>query len=98
MMAINEILILFIFAFGAASLSNLIDDCIAPEMIFGRYGNWIRSKGFIGKPFGGCLICTNVWVSLVVYLAFMQPCSLNEWAFSILFVGISNSMLKFIIQ
>ena len=97
-MSAQEILLFLLIAFGAASLSNLIDDSIAPEMIFGKYGNWIRSKGFIGKPFGGCLICTNVWVSLIVYLAFLQPCSVNEWAFAALFVGISNSILKFIIR
>lgn len=97
-MTLDYIILLVFFAFGSASLSNLIDDCIAPEMIFGKYGNWIRSKGFIGKPFGGCLICTNVWVSLIVYLAFLHPCSINEWAFSVLFVGISNTILKFIIR
>lgn len=97
-MTLDYIILLLFLAFGAASLSNLIDDCIAPEMIFGKYGNWIRAKGFIGKPFGGCLICTNVWVSMIVYISFMQPCSVNEWAFAVLFVGISNSILKFIIR
>lgn len=97
-MTLDYIILLLFFAAAASSLSNLIDDCLNPDMIFGRYGNWIRSKGFIGKAFGGCLICTNVWVSLIVYIAFMQPCNLNEWAFALLFVGISNSILKFIIR
>jgi hypothetical protein len=89
---------LLFFAFAAASLSNFLDDCMAPEMIFGKYGNWIRSKGFWGKPFGGCLICMNVWVSACTYIVFLQPCSLIDWLLILPFIGISNTFLKFIIR
>lgn len=94
-MTAEEILLLFAVAFGAASLSNFLDDCMQPEMILGRYGDWVRSLGFWGKPLGGCLICMNVWVSIAVYLSFF---GLPEPVIAILFIGISNTILKFIIR
>lgn len=89
---------LFALAFGAASLSNFLDDCLQPEMIFGRYGDLVRSLGFWGKPLGGCLICMNVWVSLAVFVIFTQPCEWIDLGIAILFIGVSNTILKFIIR
>ena len=97
-MTITDAILLLILAFSAASLTNFIDDCISPEMIFGKYGNWVRSLGWIGKPIGGCIICTNVWVSAAVYVITLQPCTLAGYLFAILFVSVSNTILKFIIR
>lgn len=94
----EEIAVMMLVAVCAASLSNLIDDCIAPEMIFWKYGNWVRSLGWYGKPIGGCLLCTNVWVSLAVYLALFGLCGWQSVVFAILFIAVSNTALKFIIK
>jgi hypothetical protein len=46
-------------------------------------------------PIGGCIICTNVWITILMFLLFAF-CPL---AFLILAViGISNTALKFIIK
>jgi hypothetical protein len=97
-MILTDAILLLILAFSAASLTNFIDDCIAPEMIFSKYGEWVRSLGYVGKPIGGCIICTNVWVSAAVYFAAVLPCSLYGYLLAILFISVSNTILKFIIR
>ena len=97
-MTLTDAILLLILAFSAASLTNFIDDCISPEMIFGKYGEWVRYLGWIGKPIGGCIICTNVWVSFTVYMVTVKPCALSGYLLAILFVGVSNTILKFIIR
>lgn len=90
---------LIILAAIPAMFSNFIDDCLAPEMIFERYGNWVRSLGFWGKPIGGCLICTNTWVTTIWMFMVADICSVYDLAFhAVLFMGVSNTVLKFVIR
>jgi hypothetical protein len=92
---------LIILAAIPAGLSNWIDDCIAPDMIWARYGNWVRGLGFWGKPIGGCLICTNTWVTLIWmgFVCHKDIHSLSDLVFrAILFIAVSNTALKFIIR
>lgn len=46
--------------------SNFFDDCLYPNMIFAKYGEWVSKLGFIGKPIGACAICTNFWISILI--------------------------------
>ena len=87
---IEEILIL---AVTAAAISNMLDDFMSPDMIFDRYGNWVRSLGWWGKPLGGCLVCMNVWVAVVLY--FLPPCIALD---AISFIAYSHLIIKFIIR
>lgn len=85
--------ILFI-ALGSASLTNLFDDCIQKGMIFSRWGDFIRDKPW-GKPLGGCMICTNVWMTGLILILFYvsQPVALT-----LITLGISNTALKIILR
>lgn len=87
--------ILFI-GFASASLANLYDDCLQEGMLFERFGKWLKTGNtFVKKPLGGCLICTNVWVTVLVALVYITVPML----FMLLaLIGISNTILKFIIK
>lgn len=87
--------ILFI-GFSSASLANLYDDCLQPGMIFQNIGVWVNfNKSFWKKPLGGCIICTNVWVTILMSLAYI----FTPFLFiALAIIGISNTCLKFIIK
>ena len=59
---------LFLGAFFTACFSAFIDYCMLPEEIFGKYRELIEKLGYWGKPLGGCVICTNVWLSVFSFL------------------------------
>jgi hypothetical protein len=50
--------------------TSFLDDCMYPNMIFEKYGRWVASLGWIGKPLGSCSLCFNFWVTTVLYLSF----------------------------
>jgi hypothetical protein len=50
--------------------TSFIDDCMYPNMIFERYGRWVTSLGWWGKPIGGCPLCFNFWITTVFFLSF----------------------------
>lgn len=94
MFSLSAIANILFVALSGASLANLYDDCLQEGMIFAKFGAFIKDKFWL-KPLGGCLICTNVWVTLLVgIIYFLSPVLF----FAISIVGISNSILKFIIK
>lgn len=85
--------VLFI-GFISACFTNFFDDIIQEGMILEKYGKFIDNKP-IFKPLGGCLICTNVWVAvLMLFLFNFLPILFNILAI----FGIANTALKFIIK
>ena len=87
--------ILFV-AFSGASLANFFDDCLQDGMIFCKYGNFINTnKRWYFKPLGGCIICTNFWITILLVALFIF--SFKAFIFFSV-VGISNTFLKFIIK
>ena len=96
-----DILGILFVAFTTASLTNFIDDCLAEDMIFGKYGQWVKDGSTWKKPIGGCLICTNAWVNIITGTAaniYFQTDIINAIILIIALVAISNTMLKFIIR
>lgn len=85
--------IIFI-AFVGASLTNLFDDTIQEGMIFQFWGYVVRDNFWL-KPFGGCIICTCPWITLIVSGIYMISPFLF---FPIALIAISNTILKFIIR
>ena len=71
--------ILFV-AFSGASLANLYDDCLQDGMIFNKLGAFLQLEirlnqkrkvkklkvPFWKMPIGGCIICTNVWITVLM--------------------------------
>ena len=96
MLNLNVYADLIFIALVGASLSNLLDDCFQDGMIFSFYGKWINSlDSFISKPLGTCLICFNVWITILM-IAIYNIC---YPAFIILsIISISNTILKYIIK
>lgn len=85
--------VLFV-GFISACFTNFFDDMIQDGMILEKYGKFIDNKP-IFKPLGGCLICTNVWVAVLMILLFnFVPILFNILAI----FGIANTALKFIIK
>lgn len=85
--------ILFI-AFVGASVANFYDDCLQEGMIFSFIGKFVKDKFWL-KPLGGCIICTNVWITFLMSILYLF--------FPVIFIvfavlGISNTCLKFIIK
>ena len=69
----NELFNIISFALIGVSFgmfTSFIDDCFYPDMIFERYGRWVASLGWWGKPIGGCPLCFNFWVTTVFFLSF----------------------------
>lgn len=85
--------ILFL-ALGSASLTNLFDDCIQKGMIFSKWGDLIRDKSW-GKPLGGCMICTNVWMTILISILYL---TVQPLALVLITLGVSNTALKFILR
>lgn len=54
----------------------------------------LRDK-FWKKPIGGCIICTNVWITILVALIYYF---LNPLFIILSVIGISSTFLKFIIK
>jgi len=53
------------------------------------------NEKFLKKPIGGCIICTNVWITILLIILYYVLYPL----FIILsIIGISNTFLKFIIK
>jgi ABC-type uncharacterized transport system fused permease/ATPase subunit len=90
------ILILF-YALLTASFSYAIDEWIQEGMIFGFYGKWLEKTRYKNngpgkvvterwyyKPLGGCVICANVWHSVIFCL--VMGLSLH-WSVAIIFIS-----------
>lgn len=95
-----EIVYILFLSFVTASFSNWFDDCLQPNMIFARWGEFVKDKFWL-KPLGGCLICTNTWVNIVTAFGVFIFAGLNAWEFillSVTLISISNTFLKFIIK
>lgn len=84
---------LVIYAALCAAFADFLDDCLKPNMIFEKWGNFVEGKFWL-KPFGGCIQCTNVWINIIVYML-MIPC-ISQIDFVMLFgqIGASNYLLK----
>lgn len=92
---LNVFVEIILVALAGASLTNFFDDCIQDGMIFGRYGNWLRKdENFWKKPIGGCMICTNVYVTIFMLIMYKFILILFM-IFAI--IGVSNTFLKKII-
>ena len=86
---------IILVALAGASVTNFFDDCIQDGMIFGRYGNWVREADKSWKKsIGGCIICTNTWITLIM-LIFYKFILIVFVIFAI--IGVSNTFLKKII-
>jgi hypothetical protein len=60
---------IFIFSLCCASLSCLFQFCILEGNIFAWYGLLLeRVPLMIAKPFGLCVYCFNVWVTILFYI------------------------------
>jgi hypothetical protein len=93
---LNVFVEIILVALAGASLTNFFDDCIQDGMIFGRYGNWLRKEeNFWKKPIGGCMICTNVYVTIFMLIMYKFILILFM-IFAI--IGVSNTLLKKIIS
>ena len=89
----NVIANLLFLAFGCAGVTVLLYECMQEGMVFGVLGE--RIKGYWwAKPLGICTTCTNVWVSIGGYLVFMGAKDLNSVLYMMVFVGISNAILR----
>lgn len=84
---------LLLISFVGASLSNFFDDCLQDGMIFEKYGNLIRGK-YLLKPLGGCVICTNFWITAIVYISYFNSLDI----YIIASIVISNTFLRFIMK
>lgn len=74
----------------AALITDFLFDCLQDGMIFSKWGKFVEDK-FWMKPLGGCLICTNFWISaILVFIYFNIPTLV-----CILFIfGLSNYLIK----
>ena len=84
---------LIIYAFICATFTDFIDDCLKEGMIFEKWGKIVDGNFWL-KPLGGCLVCTNVWINIVLYFILMFYG--KEFDFVLLFgqIGLSNYFLK----
>ncbi len=63
---------LFLGALFTACFSAFLDYCLLPEEIFGKYRLWLH-RIFTNKwrplvkPLGDCVICMNVWLSVISF-------------------------------
>lgn len=97
-----EMLNFFIFAFLTACVSHLWDICLREGMIFGRLGDWLHySKAWYAKPLGGCVVCANVWHSMIAYVVLIcatdrlpEPGTLEAGLLFIAFIALSNFMVR----
>lgn len=86
---------LVMIVIGAPSFANLFDDCLGEGMIFEFWGKIVKGK-FWMKPLGGCVICTNVWITIAFTVLILIEFNLPVLALSIL--GVSNTVLRFILK
>lgn len=96
----TEIVYILFLSFVTASFSNWFDDTLQADMIFAKWGEFVKDK-FWMKPFGGCLICTCTWVNIIASFSVFIFAGLNAGEFvllSVTLISISNTFLKFIIK
>lgn len=89
-----EYIAFILFGIGCGAFMNFFDDCLYPDMIFEKYGKWVQSLGFWGKPIGGCILCTSFWFTTFMSL-FVFGLNLTEWLFAI---GFSHYSLIYFTQ
>ena len=58
---------LFLYSFLTACFSAFLDYCMLEGEIFGKYRELVEKMGYWGKPLGGCMICTNVWLCVLSF-------------------------------
>lgn len=97
--AIADILFLIV---GAVCLTNFLDDCMEPGMVFSFWGAWIKKEvreellvPAWKKPLGACIFCMNVWVIFLIAALFV---TIEPAAFLLASVGLGNSILKLILK
>ncbi len=89
-----EVIVLFasllVVGIASALLTDFFFDCMADNMILGQWGEIVKDKFWL-KPLGGCLICTNFWITaLLIGIYFLQPIIVV-----IVFTfGLSNYLIK----
>lgn len=94
-------LLLLILSITTPLFTNFLDDCFYQGMIFQSWGKFVKSLGFWGKPIGGCVKCFNFWVTFFVYLVYTYAVGFSYLTFIIGFIiiiGLSNTVLDFIIE
>jgi len=59
----------YLALFLAPYLSYMLYDFMQSNMIFEKYGNWLRNgkNEFIKKPLGLCLKCFHVWICIFLF-------------------------------
>jgi hypothetical protein len=84
-------LVSFIFIGATSALfTDFLFDCLQDGMIFEKWGRFVDGK-FWFKPLGGCIICTNFWITaMLILLCYLMPLIVG-----ILFIfGLSNYLIK----
>jgi len=96
MLSWNVYVSIIFVAFSSASFANFFDDCLQDGMIFQSYGKWLKNnESFWKKPIGGCIVCTTTWITFLMIILFIYL----PYLFALLsIIGISNTILKFIIK
>lgn len=81
-----------VFGVLVGFFSSMIDDYMYPDMILSKYYEFVKKLGWIGKPFGGCIICLNFWIATLISFFYFD---FLTW---IGIVGVSNFVLHEIIK
>lgn len=59
---------------------NGIKGSFEEGMIFEKYGKWVKSLGWIGKPMGACIKCMgSVWGGLLYWPAVLWAFGFEIW-------------------
>ena len=65
-----EYFILIALAALSALFSYFFDFCIMNGNIFGWYGRWLDNRmneTWLYKPLGACIVCANVWHTILIF-------------------------------
>jgi hypothetical protein len=90
-------------AFITACVSHLWDVCLQDGMIFGKLGNKLHySKAWYAKPLGGCVVCANVWHSVIAFALIdltseiLRAGIVHAWMMLVAFIALSNMFVRLI--
>jgi len=82
----NAFVEILLVAVVSPFLTFFLDDCMSPGMIFHKWFVFVQGKYWL-KPLGGCMKCTNFWITIIMYVLFQ----FNPLIFGIFaLIGISN--------
>ena len=63
---------ILLVALSSALLGVMLDLCMDEGMIFERWGNWCRNGGkWYHKILGGCIYCTQVYISVITITLYL---------------------------